>query len=867
MARFTWLHLTDLHVGQGESYRWPNRREDALEDIERLHGQLGRVDAILFTGDLTQRGSKSEFDTFSEEMAHVSSLLGRLGSRPILLAVPGNHDLIRPPNLDPRRRIWRVPDAFWTDRNHEVRSVVSGAFANWSRWAGDGLTWRDPRLTEVHREGLLPGDFLATWALDDLRVGIAGLNTAALQLGPGDYEGRLAVDLRQLTVLEPEIGRWAQSHDACLLLTHHPVTWLSKASRREFHAEIYPPERFAIHLCGHNHLPEQSVVSLGGGDARRTVIGRSLYGLEHFAGRTDRIYGYSAGWIQVESHRRTWVAWPRSANLKQDGSLRFGLDPSTITEPGTEHTSPVSLGPPPRVRAMSWGTPPDPDLLRQVAALLERDYRKRSARKGLLDEAQVQADPSEPWSEILARLSESAVRSLLEHSDSDGAPALIVRLGVRPPADPGILDVLVEDRFAAAARLFSDEAYQEAAVEYASIAERVEALGGAGAKSVARALLNRAAALHSFGDVEGFTALIRSDVIDRAVLAPRGRINLARLQIADGDPEGALRSVEGLDEPGVRVIRQLVDLVRGQPPAEPVEDIDVLLQTAIHQVEHRRCQKAVELAVRASRLDGVNEWGRNRAAEVVGRALAHHWMGASDEEIVAPRDALEQLERLAATPRARCDWTTVDAALEFCNEESMPSELQQTPMVELPTAVARWSRDLEEASRGGAASIRAVALQWPQVGPLQVAAAHQLLAYGEIEHAVNCARRAFALLPGRGQRSLLATTMLSASGDHASELALHLEVLRALPARSDDIWQVLVQGAIYVDDLREAANLVTEWARVSSTPAAFVWDVVVRLRRGEVAEARYAAHRALAAEGLLPLEVIRTLAAAAVSVP
>src|SRR3984893_17550273 len=51
---------------------------------------------------------------------------------------------------------------------------------------------------------------------------------SALQLTDGDYERRLALDVRQFhAACEGNGPEWAQKHHACLLLTHQPPGWLT----------------------------------------------------------------------------------------------------------------------------------------------------------------------------------------------------------------------------------------------------------------------------------------------------------------------------------------------------------------------------------------------------------------------------------------------------------------------------------------------------------------------------------------------------------------------------------------------------------------------------------------------------------------
>src|ERR1041385_4335550 len=100
---FSWLHVTDLHQGQREQSLLLPRIQTAFErDLRELHDQAGPFDLVLFTGDLTQRGSAEEFAALNETLFTIWNCLEALGSYPALLPVPGNHDLGRPPASDPR---------------------------------------------------------------------------------------------------------------------------------------------------------------------------------------------------------------------------------------------------------------------------------------------------------------------------------------------------------------------------------------------------------------------------------------------------------------------------------------------------------------------------------------------------------------------------------------------------------------------------------------------------------------------------------------------------------------------------------------------------------------------------------------------
>ena len=184
MIKMRWLHLTDLHYGQkGQGHLWPNVREAFFERLTRLHDARGPWDLVLFTGDLVQKGTAEEFKRLEEDvLGPLWDHLGALGSEPVLLAVPGNHDLERPdPKTNPSfqkilkpaakalTRDWQADEElrseFWNDAESAYRQVIDVSFANYRSW------WRRcPQRGDLTvRPGILPGDFSATWERGGVR--------------------------------------------------------------------------------------------------------------------------------------------------------------------------------------------------------------------------------------------------------------------------------------------------------------------------------------------------------------------------------------------------------------------------------------------------------------------------------------------------------------------------------------------------------------------------------------------------------------------------------------------------------------------------------------------------------------------------
>ena len=298
-----WLHLTDLHQGMHSSrWLWPNVLSSVFDDLGRLHDSCGPWDLVLFTGDLTQRGSAEEFKELDRTLERLWRRFEQLGSCPKLIAVPGNHDLKRPDHwYDP------IPLALsqW-HRHRELRDRVLDAsdnpyilelrrcFAPYTEWCA-----RSPWFARENvRQGLLPGDIAVSCSIGGLDVGVIGLNSTFLQLTGEDFFERLDIHPRQLQVCGDYASEWLQQHHINLLLTHHPPEWLEGRARQEFRHEIDPGGRFAAHFYGHMHEGASTSTSHGGSHLRHTIQGASLFGLEEYdgpGGKVSRIHGYSAG--------------------------------------------------------------------------------------------------------------------------------------------------------------------------------------------------------------------------------------------------------------------------------------------------------------------------------------------------------------------------------------------------------------------------------------------------------------------------------------------------------------------------------------------------------------------------------------------
>ncbi len=381
MATFNILHLTDLHYGlENQDSLFPSVRADFFNDLEKLHGWIGSFDLVLFSGDLTQRGRAEEYQGLNKLLDELLRRLKTYGSSdPIFLAVPGDHDLVRPADPDQpevlilkdlaetpnREKVWN--DLMNPNQAGRYRQVIEESFQGYQSW------WKDWQLRSKGRKdfnlhgGLMPGDFSAVLEKEGARLGVVGLNTTFLQLTADDYEGKLAIDSRQfIEACDGKGDAWFEENlDACVLMTHQPPDWLAPANRTDvFEALIDREGRFAAHFCGHMHVGMAETRSLGWSRARRLLLGGSLFGLEtDRKKKVERIHAYAACRIELPdgAQRGTIRVWPRLAVRRASNTVQFDRD--------------QSFTPDPRLRDEGTG-PQDFERLRQTSSPKVGDDRK-----------------------------------------------------------------------------------------------------------------------------------------------------------------------------------------------------------------------------------------------------------------------------------------------------------------------------------------------------------------------------------------------------------------------------------------------------------------------------------------------------------
>ncbi|MBK8261008.1 MAG: metallophosphoesterase [Nannocystis sp.] len=340
LSAYHWLHLSDIHFGTRGRAEWTQLVDDFERDLLKRLPRIGApIDLILISGDLTDRGTAEQFDGFGIFLDRLMALLEReTKHRPLVIPVPGNHDLTRPST--PSDADAEPGEDFW---GTQQPGRFAHLFHGYTSWLESAVlpSLREAPGVEVHRS-FFPGDL--TVILDDpkrFRLIIVGLNSA-WKHDRDVEEGALALPTEQFhAALPPVPGGYnldifpKRGPPRALLMHHHPPSWLSPTHQEQYLRMIHDPARFTACLFGHMHVPTGSSVSSGGGSLRANFQAPSLFGIEHYGtAHQSRILGYALGRIRSDGEVRLW---PFRHQPKQGGSSRFDKDTTWTWDDHDEH--------------------------------------------------------------------------------------------------------------------------------------------------------------------------------------------------------------------------------------------------------------------------------------------------------------------------------------------------------------------------------------------------------------------------------------------------------------------------------------------------------------------------------------------------
>lgn len=245
-TRINILHVSDLHYEKDRAHDIRVVGEAFLEDLKQVCDSPLKPNLFVFSGDVANAGDDN--DAFYRVLEHVIMPAAEAtGTTETIFFTAGNHDARR--EFVELHRSVQCEIRSASDResvnilgqSDRISEFVNEKFSNYNV------------LTSVAASQFITNEspFYTTAYIPSLDIAIASLNTSwATNCGIGEDDvSRLLVSERHMTEAIDALPKAAKK----LLITHHPIEWLSEIVRSDF--GILAERNFDVHLFGHVHSP------------------------------------------------------------------------------------------------------------------------------------------------------------------------------------------------------------------------------------------------------------------------------------------------------------------------------------------------------------------------------------------------------------------------------------------------------------------------------------------------------------------------------------------------------------------------------------------------------------------------------------
>ena len=339
MSGITWIHLSDWHQ-KGPDFDRQVVRDALIKDLRErtnIDPILGRVDFVVFSGDLAYNGETNEYETARREL--LDPVLEVLGLKPEidqkadrLFIVPGNHDLSRECVYD------MLPSQL-------QKTLLSDE--NVQKWLIDGKKRvRVLEPFEAYREfvsgytGQKSPDYASILRLKagNRQIALLGLNSAWMCARNKNEQGEVN-DYGFTLVGEPQVhNALAEIADADLriVVLHHPFDCQATFDRNHIEARLEIECHFI--LRGHEHNPKvrcirstdgESVIIPAGSSYNRRIVEDpryiNAYNLVHLDFEGGKGMIYLRRWSDSQNR------WIEDNDSHPRGIFTFSL-PKDLTE-------------------------------------------------------------------------------------------------------------------------------------------------------------------------------------------------------------------------------------------------------------------------------------------------------------------------------------------------------------------------------------------------------------------------------------------------------------------------------------------------------------------------------------------------------
>lgn len=251
MRPIRWLHVSDMHMRVSDAWSQDVVLKAMCNHVARQRADGMTLDFVLATGDLTFSGKTDEYKLTASFFDALSAASGV--GRDYIFCIPGNHDIDR----ERQKMCFLGARTFLHNQNlvdillspGEDLETLLKREESYRHFQTSYFKAQDRTCTA---DGL---GYVSSISIDDVRIAIAGLDSAWLAEGGREDCGKLLIGERQV-INALELANTLDPH-IVIGMSHHPFHLLLEFDHQIAQNRIERACQF-FH-CGHLHEPESVI--------------------------------------------------------------------------------------------------------------------------------------------------------------------------------------------------------------------------------------------------------------------------------------------------------------------------------------------------------------------------------------------------------------------------------------------------------------------------------------------------------------------------------------------------------------------------------------------------------------------------------
>ena len=230
--KIMFIHISDIHCKESDDL---SMKINKIVDTTNLYDEIEKI-IIICTGDLTNSGSKNEYNVVRKNLGNLLFKLGKKFDQKIeLFVVPGNHDLYYPQKDFPNNKV--INEQLKSDNPDEYLKDYCDRLNNFYNYSVSKNCFKKDKIVDT-----------IIFTIKDIKLQFNLINTAPFSLSGYDNKESHYLPEEKIYKLIKE-----DNCDYCMTLMHHGTEWFCYQTKQYLENVLFTNSE--IIFQGHEHIP------------------------------------------------------------------------------------------------------------------------------------------------------------------------------------------------------------------------------------------------------------------------------------------------------------------------------------------------------------------------------------------------------------------------------------------------------------------------------------------------------------------------------------------------------------------------------------------------------------------------------------